>query len=206
MVNNVVNNTAQVRLLWSLSGTPWAVNVLHAIEGATSGVDQGTADTIAAELKINTDMAPWLGDLYSGVQLQAVGVRDLNSAHAPEFIAQVNRGGGAGSQMLPPQVAVCVTLRTAKAGQSYRGRAYLGGLAIAASIGAGTIAPTNSARAAQFITGCKTAIGKVNPGGLGAWKLAVASQKLGVSNEVTQIQVRDNVFDTQRRRAIPGAW
>jgi hypothetical protein len=35
-------------------------------------------------------------------------------------------------------------------------------------------------------------------------ELAVASRKLGVSNPVTGIQVRDLRWDTQRRRIVPG--
>lgn len=199
MPSLIINNTVQMRLVWAHSGTPFAVNVLHGIKDV--GISSPTQDGVNAlfeDLKTRFSTASIRSQINSSISLASVGLRDLNTANEPEFVSTGAPVAGSGSvELLPLNIAACATLRTSKAGPSYRGRFYMTGYTegmSSAGMMAATVGPALVAWLEQVQTAMDTA-------GLG---LAVASRKLGVSNAVTAIQVRDNRWDTQRRRIVPG--
>jgi hypothetical protein len=103
-------------------------------------------------------------------------------------------GTASGSNALPPQNSIVVTLRTGAPGASRRGRMYLPFRGMSGCTATGLVA-----------TGAQEAIGDGIAAFFGAVNLAtvqhvvVASQKTGQTHNVTTIEV-GNVFDTQRRR------
>lgn len=195
----VIDNTAQIRLIWQYQNLDVAVNVYHGIKQDPIGsIDQADATKLAQELATQFGLSTLKANLNTSWKLATVGVRDLNSANNPEYLAAVAGSSGTyASEILPLNVAMCVTLRTGKAGTSYRGRSYISGWTEGSSTGGNATAAVQS-QAEDWITRVKNALDT------SGFTLAVASRKLGKSEAVTSIQARDTRWDTQRRRIVPG--
>jgi hypothetical protein len=112
--------------------------------------------------------------------------------------------GGAGGTSLPNNVAMCVSLRTAQAGRSFRGRNYICGIPSAQR-------STNNLLESSFVSDVIDAWTTV---GLAAvddgWVPVVVSRfhdgaprTTGVATEITSTIATDNIIDSQRRR-LPG--
>lgn len=204
----VVPNAAVLRLIWSLSGQPYAVNVLGVNKNAVSTITQTTVNTLGAAIKTSFSSSGLAGVVGTAVSLQSVGLRDINSANQPElFDVGAAVPGTAVGDLLPPQIALVVTLRSALAGRSFRGRCFLTGYAESANGATGQA----SAGAGTASSGFTVAIA----GNLGAsgFSLAIISRPApgaspprptGMVNNVIAHVVRDLVWDTQRRRAVAG--
>jgi hypothetical protein len=198
----VIDNTAQVRIVWANGGTPFAVNVLHGIkDDPLSAVDAARAQTLADALQARLAAVSTTSksNLRTSITLGQVGIRDLNSPNNAEFIATPGTAFGfsGSTELLPLNVAACVTLRTAKAGQRYRGRVYLSGWTEGASV-AGLMSDGAKTASTDIVSAMNAAL---DDAGL---SMSVASRINGTSQAVTSIVARDNVWDTQRRRIIPG--
>lgn len=200
----VVPNAAQMRLIWSFGGQLYAINVLGVVANAVA-ITQAITNTVGAAVKTGFASSALNAALYTGVQLVNVGLRDVRTAHQAEFLdsgAAVT--GTMAGDALPPQIALCITLRTAQAGASWRGRVYLPGFAEAFNAGGGT---ANSGTAAvAFVTAIKSALttSGMDLGVLSRPNTAVNPLLTGFITPVTSIVCRDLVWDTQRRRAVAG--
>lgn len=217
----VVTNAVQVRLLgsYSLNGV---VNVLAARKTAGTTITQTLANTVGAAIK-----SAWtsrIGALCgSNTSLVRVGLRDLTAANQPEFLdtgAPVS--GALASEGLPPQTALCVTLRTAKSGKSFRGRVYVWGFTENENTATGVASTAAVNAATAFIGDIQSALSTsqltlavLSRPSLAfvdtrVWTLANGSTQtdvLGRGNAnpggvepVTVIQSRNNSWETQRRR------
>lgn len=217
-----ITNGAQVRLIWTYGTGQLGFNVLGAIVSGTVTFNLALANALDSALKtaFTTHLA---SKCATSTQLVRVGVRDLRADNQPEF-----RGTGAAAagtavgDPLPVQVATCITLRTAMAGRSFRGRVYLGGFAESENDTTGlSLAATNTA-ALAFLNAVDAAMAS---NGL---PLAVLSrpaeryqmikrtfledgtehdeiryevkQKTGVATDVISLESRSNIWETQRRR------
>jgi len=219
----VIPNAVQVRLLFNLAGSG-AVNVLGAQRPAGLVIDQTITNTVGAAIK-----AAWstnIGPLCIGnVALVRVGLRDLGSANRPEFLdsgAQATGTAPAGDS-LPPSTAMCITLKTALSGKSFRGRVYLGGfdeaqngasgaaLQAAADAGVAFITAIGAALTASTMTlavlsrpAFATVTNKTTTFSDGSTQVETISRTNahpGTSQAVTLIQSRNLGWETQRRRA-----
>lgn len=194
----VIPNTAQVTLLWTLSGTPWAMNVLHYTIPSTMGVDTALAEGIFTQAKTdmsNAGLRPMLGSNWA---FSGVSVRDLRGPNLPLFTSTgAALAGTAATETMPAQNCVCVTLRTALAGRSFRGRVYLSGFAEVANLGSGLIATAARDASANFINNIRQLIPATFADEI---QLVVASRTLLETNAVQSAVVRDAVWDAQRRR------
>lgn len=196
----VIPSTVLVRLIWGYGGAPSAINVLAFRKLDGTAVDQGKADAVDAAIK-SAHTSSGLRALQIGaVELQKASIRDISAPNLPEFIGSGASQGGTqtGGKQLPPQVALVVTLRTAKAGKAYRGRCYVplwGDSALAAG-GVATAAATTAAKA--FVDAVDSGLTPLG------YDLTVASRKLLTNELVTTTQVRDATWDTIRRRAVAG--
>lgn len=195
----VVPDTARVNLIWQMAGADHMVNVLHYNIGSSVGVGQATADDLAAD--VQAAYAASGLDAYQANEyvLDRVTVRDIRTANQPEFSASVADGGVSVEAPLPPGVALVVTLRTALSGRRYRGRTYLGGWAVNANGSMGQAIPGAITAAEAFMTDMMSHSVQAS-----TWTLGVMSTVLNAINNVTSVAVRDNVWDSQRRRAVPG--
>lgn len=218
----VVPNTVEVRLLWSLVGAG-AVNVLHATATGGLVVNQALANTLGSAIKSSFG-STWGPHVAANRTLSRVGVRDLRGPNLTEYLdtGAVAAGTGVGDP-LPPQAAICITLRTGKAGKSYRGRVYLPGGIEADNDTTGTIATAASTAAVAFITGIQSAMTASGltlavtskpaerttlvrntfhaDGSQTTKTLSETTAKSGESNAVTSSASRDARWETQRRRA-----
>jgi hypothetical protein len=210
--NRVIPNCAEIRLNWVQENGRPVHNVLHGSYSGTFNGSQAQANSILAAL---TSGANWTAmQTFLGLQtaLTTVSIRNLGVAHSP-YIDSLS-GGASGTTTgtsLPNEVAAVITLRTASNGPQFRGRIYVPGFASNA-LGAGnTIAAT-----------AVTAIG--NWGSIIAGALQAQGYIFGIAHfsrlaytgvggaqhparpaglvPITSVVVRDNHWDTQRRRGL----
>lgn len=219
----IIPNCVELRLLWTWAGQG-AVNVLHAIAPAGFVVNQTTTNSLGTAIKASFG-STWGTVCANTTQLVRVTLRDKRIANAAEFLdtGAAALGTVVGAEPLPPQTALCITLRTAQSGKSFRGRVYLGGATEADNAAGGVISATGQTAAINFVTGIQTAL--TNNGSL---QLAVATRaaeqtvvnattthtdgtttvkrlytvqaKAGNATPVTVIQSRGTNWETQRRR------
>lgn len=199
MASLVINNTVQVRLIWQQGSIDSAVNVLHGIKDDPLGtIDQARADGVATNI-CNAMLTRPRGNINQNWRLVRVGIRDLDQPNNPEFVGVPTTAysGTSVAELLPLNVAACVTLRTAKAGASYRGRVYLSGWTEGSS-NQGVMSTTAVSDATAIVDGMHEGLDA------SGFTMSVASRVLGVSTPITSWVCRDQRWDTQRRRIIPG--
>lgn len=198
MPSLVIPDTVQLRLYWSALTAPLAVNVLHLIDFGAPAVDQDLADDVGAIVVANFTSSGLKARIADDITLETVGVRSLDTANQPEYLFTAAVAGTDIADPLPYGNAICVTLRTAMAGQSYRGRVYLPGFTEASNTSTNRVLAATGVDCVDFLTENQTDLGAI---GL---NLCVASRTLLESNPVTSITTRDLIWDTQRRRNLVG--
>lgn len=208
----VIPNAAQIVLNWSLGSGRTAHNVLTGrYNGAFAGsVSQSTA--LFTALAGASQFAPMGAFLSTTTIFTGLTVRDLGVANQP-LIASTGAGpaGTAAGGELPNEVAICVTFRTAFTGPQNRGRMYLPGWATQA-LGAGnTIAATTVTAVsnwASIIAGALAASGYTLSIAHPARQAYIGSTgtqhpaRVAGTVPVTTVVVRDNHWDSQRRRGL----
>lgn len=205
----VIPDTVQAQYHMSVAGRSITV-VTHMVVpvAATVTVNQANALFDAVKALWSANLAAFASP-ETGFNLAAL--KDLRTVGLP-FVVSTNPiavGTAPAGEALPRQVAAVLTIRTARAGKSYRGRMYWGGFA------------ENANDSTQHMTAAaKTAIdafctGFINAVNINGWQLGVAHRPttfdpdtglptapgLGFTTPATQVLCRDNVWDTQRRRA-----
>jgi hypothetical protein len=206
-----VDHAALLRLVWGLNGQDTAINVLGVHNPSNTEITQGMADSLGAAIKTAFTTSGQAAHIHPNVSLSRVGIRAIHDPNLPEFTDGGDQVQGVGTGfLLPPQTCLVVTLRTAFAGRSFRGRSYLWGYSSDSNTFLGVAASAAGTAAKAFIDAINTALAA--PG----FALAVVSRPVysdadppilirpGFVNAVTLTMVRDLVWDTQRRRSIPG--
>lgn len=199
MPSVVIPDVWSASIDWALNGEIRMTNVLHFIL-ANPVINQSFADAVATDIQQAFVSSNWEDEVATVIGLERVRCRSLDTANQAEWTGIINDDGLNAGTVMPLQNSVVVTLRTALAGRSYRGRVYLGGLTEAANGSNGAISTTTRDRAQAFIDDIG---GEIFTGGRGS--LCVASRKLLTANSVTSVVTRDGVWDTQRRRNRPTA-
>lgn len=208
MAKKVIPNCVEIKLHW-LYGTVVGFNVLHAQRGSVT-VNQALADGLFTTLAPQLNASGLAAVLHTTTGFQHVGVRDLSTADQPEFVSTGTAvSGTATGNILPPQVALCVTYKANLVGRSNRGRSYLGGFADSATTTQGRATPAATAAAQGFMQtvnatlaaqGLTPAIGQIAlPQRTNAAGETLPARPAGTVPIVTTT-VLDNIFDTQRRR------
>jgi hypothetical protein len=201
----VVPNAAILRLLWSQGGILSAINVLGVVNGSNIAITQALTNTIGTAIKSALSSSGHTTAIGSTIALSNIGLRDIRSANQAEFLdsnaAQAGTGAG---DLLPLQTCLCITLRTALAGKSFRGRCYLWGYTEGSNTANGGISSTTSSVA--FVTAIKSALvaSGLDLGVLSRPNATLPIPRAGTVTPVTSVVARDSVWDTQRRRAIAG--
>ena len=143
--------TVLVRLIWTKSGVAWAYNVLAAQNSAGTAVTQALANALGTTIKANFTSSGLAANTCLAVGLGNIGVRDINTPNHVEFLdVGAAVPGTAAGKLLPPQNALVVTLRTALAGRSYRGRMYIPGSGESSYTSTGGPATANLTAAQSF--------------------------------------------------------
>lgn len=205
----VIPNTVQVRLMWNLADGSFASNVLHAQKAGVL-VDQTMADDLYTNITGAAGFAAYMDLLSSDVSLLRVGIKDLDTANQVEWESSAAASPGTGvGNALPEEVALVVTLRTNLAGRAHRGRVYLGGFIVTTCTAQGKATGALTAAAATFIQNVSDAMdalglqfGVAHRGHaeyVNARGVTVPAELPG-TDPVQAVIVRDNQFDSQRRR------
>lgn len=208
----LVPNVAIIRLDWSLDGGRAAFNIMH---GRYSGPFAGTQTQATAIFTALTSGAQWtaLAAFFgTGTQVTGVEIKDINTA-GNVFIPSTGAAvpGTSVSAPLPDEVAAVISLRTAKTGIANRGRIYIPGWATNALATGNVIAPAavtalgnwaqtiKTAMAAQGYTMCIAQPARAEyTGSTGTVHPARAAS----STDVSTLLVRDNHWDSQRKRGL----
>lgn len=201
----IVPNAAQMRLIWAHSGQLYALNVMGVVNAGNIAITQALVNAVGAAIKTGFGTSFLNAAVSSAVQLTNVGLRDIRTPNTSELIdTGAAVAGTAGTDFLPPQTAFCVTLRTAFAGRSFRGRCYLPGFAEVQNTAAGV--NTDPSTATAFVAAIKAALisNALDLGVISRPNPDATPPRVGSINTVTAIVSRDGVWDTQRRRAVPG--
>lgn len=195
----VIPNAVLVRLIWAQGGTPYAVNVYGATKSGAVTVDQNFANALSTSVKTEVAASGLFANISNTVTHLSTSVRDISQPNRPEYTgnAAPTAGTDAGN-LLPPQVAFCITLRTDLAGKSYRGRSYLPGFTVAHTTATGAATAGLQTNAIAFVNAVKAAMTANN------LTMAVLSRQLLSAAAVTLVQSRNANFETIRGRAIAG--
>ena len=209
MATRVIANCGQLKINWSGPTRTWA-NIYGMIGLPTLPVfDQALANALFTSIAAALPASGLASLLADTVILESISIRSLNSANQPEFVGTGTPVGGGGvGDMLPLSVAACVTLRTAQAGKSFRGRSYISGFTETQNDANGRISTAANTAAQSWVQQIVGALGTHNMG------MAVLSfardaatipaktvvAKPGFGNTVTALLVRNTKWESQRRR------
>jgi hypothetical protein len=155
MVYTPVPNGVAVVLHWQFNGTIAGTNALNARNVTSQAITQTLANAVDADIKAALGSSNLSGALTTSSSLLNVGLRDLStSLPSGEFVgAGAAQPGTASTTELPPNLALCVSLRTQFAGRSFRGRYYQGGFTQGANDPTnGQVTVTAAAAALAFVT------------------------------------------------------
>lgn len=220
----VVTGAALVTLRWNNGGQPMA-NVMAAAILPTTIVGQALANALDTGIKA-AFTASQATHASNNCQLLSVGVRDLSTANLAEYVgAGAPVAGTSVAEYYSRQVALCITLRTSRSGQRFRGRVYLGGYTEAAIDATGNFGTGVAAAGVAFITAIG---GAMTTNGLALAVLSRPAERVvvetttfhadgstdvqtetraartGAITQVISIEARNSVPDTQRRRTGSG--
>lgn len=198
----VIEGTLNIRVIWTLSGVEFAINVLNANIGAAAVVNAAMASTIAGHVGSAHGTSGLNALQPDTVAIDRVDIRDVRTANQPILSAAVGSAGTiVGGDLLPRGNALVVTSRTALAGRSFRGRTYIPGLAETASGLDGRATTAAQDAVSAFLTDFNTSMTTEG------WPLGVASlfsagvrRDPGIINNITGFITRNGVWDRQWRR------
>lgn len=208
----IIDQAAEIVLGWGLEDGKIAHNVLIGrYAGAFSGT-QAQANSMLTALSTGAQWTAMAAFMSNTTTLGAVSIRNIDLRDQP--VIPSNSAGAPGtsaSAALPNEVAICVTLRTAFTGPQNRGRMFVPGFATNA-LGAGNViaagAVTAVANWASIIAGVLSAQGYtwcVGHVARAAYTGSTGTQhpaRLDGTVPITTTAVRDNHWDTQRRRGL----
>lgn|SRR5262245_16619864 len=208
----VISQCAQITMNFILTNGKTGNVVLH---GRYAGGFAGTSAQCQAILSALNTGAAWTAMaafMPTTVFLGGVTIRDLNQANQPLIASSGGaQAGTSASTALPDEVAAVVTKRTSRTGRAFRGRAYVPGWASNAVATGAVIAPavvTALGNWANTWAGALSAQGYTHVLGLPARAAYTGSTgaahpaRAATTQDVTSVVVRDNHWDTQRRRGL----
>jgi hypothetical protein len=208
----VIPNCVRVVIVWNLTDGKQARNVLATTVSANFQVTATVAETLRAGFVVGgnwSTLAAFMPTTSSLAAVELVDIRGLNNA--PVISTGAPTPGTSASPALPSETAICVTLRTAKAGIGFRGRMYVPNFATNA-LGAGD--QVNAAT----ITALNTWVNQIKAqldGQSMTWSLAQPARaaytgSTGTAHParsagtvpLTSWATKDNHWDSQRRRGL----
>lgn len=208
----IAPNCAQITIVWNLADGKIGASVLG---GHYSGAFAGTvaqANSIMTALSTGGAWTALAAFIASTAAINAIRIRDINSANQP-ILQSTNAivPGTSASPAVPSEVALVITERTAFVGRANRGRIYVPGWATNALGTSDTVAAaavTALQNWAQTIPTALSAQGYtlsiVQPARnayTGSTGTPHPARPAG-STPVTSLVVRDNHWDSQRRRGL----
>lgn len=205
-----IPNCIQVRLIYTTPSKANIMNVIHGFSSAQGPLNPNVADTMFTAMVGSGDWPLWLQSLPVDTTFVGFDIRDMRMPNSPLLQHSFTAiPGTAATGPLPPQTCIVLTLRTANAGAQFRGRIFCGALATVNSDATGHISTVGMAAPTHYVSAIGSGFAAIG------WQLGLAQRFLparpGHGNvtlperpaacvPVTATIVRDNIFDTQRRR------
>lgn len=208
-----IDNCAEFVLYSALEGGKVGHMVFHGRYSGTFAGSVAQANGIMAGLFSGAQWTALAAFISNTAQFTTCSIRDLNVENQPLILSTTgNTVGTSVSPALPSETAVVITKRTAFVGPAHRGRIYFPGFATNA-LGAGNVVAAATVTAlnnwAAIISGVLTANGgyvfSIAHHSRIAYTGADGSHHDARANgtvPITTIAVRDNHWDTQRRRGL----
>lgn len=207
-----VPQCAQITLDWTLDGGKIAHNVLYGRYSGGFTATQTTASQIFAALNSGAAWTEMATHLSVDTSFSGVSIRDVNTPNQA-LVTSLGAAvaGTAPAAALPNEVALVVTLRTAQTGRSNRGRMFIPGWAagetqngniasafVVSTLGtwAASIASALSGAGFTWVIGQRERAAYT--GSTGTQHPARAANSVPITSTV----VRDNHWDSQRRRGL----
>jgi hypothetical protein len=207
-----IPSCAQITINWTLSDGKLGHNVLYGRYAGGFHGTQAEANSLLTALAGSSQFSAVRAFMASSSTLSAISIRDVNVVNAP-IISSTSAGapGSGAGAALPNEVAAVITERTASTGRANRGRIYVPNWSVDA-LGTGNVilAATVTALAAwggTFISAFATqgytlVIGqRARAAYIGATGTSHPARP-AQSQAVTSLEVRDNHWDSQRRRGL----
>jgi len=204
-----ITNAGLVTVRWSVEGTE-VMNTLGIAGTASTPPTAAKAAALDAAFKAAFTGGAIATMYRASTALISVGVRSYHIDNQPEVSDPGAAVGGTGTEdTLSPSLGAVVTVRTALAGKSFRGRIFVTGLTELANGGTGTMTQAASNAVQAMIDGWVAALG-----GQG-WQLAVVSRprplkivpeirieaRDGGVTPMTSTEIRSLKWGSQRGRA-----
>lgn len=208
----VIPGCVRVIIKWTLPNGKTANNVLAASVGPAFTATATTAEALRAGFVVGGNWTALAAFMPTSGSLAAVELLDIRQPNnAPVLSTGAATPGTSASTPIPGEVAVVATLRTAKAGQGFRGRMYIPNFATNAIAAGDVVAPA-------VLTAINTWLGQVNAQLAGqnmVWALAQPARAAYIGSTGTShparaagvvplvsFATRDNHWDSQRRRGL----
>jgi hypothetical protein len=211
--NQPVTGGLEVKLTWTLNGTPSALNILHYLQAPITPMTQARADAISTIHKTAFTSSAHVANVWTGVALATVAVRDMGSNTNPWYIgAGIAVPGTSAANPLPAATAAVISIPTGLRGRSFNGRVYLWGFTEDANDAGGGLAVGPGENARLFIANATTSMSgsqQSNLAVLSRFTTPPGAEKPLERNPpilsvASGVLLRDNRWDVQRRRAVPG--
>jgi len=211
--NLPVTGGIEVKLTWTLNGTPSALNILHYLQAPVTPMTQARADAISVIHKTAFTSSSHTASIWTGVALATVSVRDMGDNTNPWYIgAGAAVPGASAANPLPAATAAVISIPTGKRGRSFNGRVYLWGFTEDANDVGGGIAAAAGTNAVAFISNATTSMSGSQQSNLAV--LSRFTTPPGATESIERVPplltvasgvvLRDSRWDVQRRRATPG--
>lgn len=212
--NLPVPQGVQLKLIWTLNGAEAAINILNWANPQNNIVNQAAADAIDSGVKAGLASSGLGAQLYSGVALARIEVRDLTQNSNPWYLGTgAAVAGTSAANPLPAATSFVVSLTTGFRGRSFNGRYYQWGYTEDANDVNGGCTVVASTATRNFLIAITSTMGAVPR----VFSCAVLSRFTTTPGSTTPTErnpplltvingftVRDQRWDVQRRRAIPG--
>lgn len=203
-----------VRLNWSLANGRIAHNILYATYTGTPALGVATAQAIYAGMINGALWSSMAAFMIPATTFTGVTILDVRSTTGVEFnsTGAASPGTSAGTG-LPDEVAIVITLKTAKRGPSGRGRIFLPGWASTATAAGGVV---NAATITAINAWAATNVAGVIATNIGSPVLGLPARQAYTSPvtgrvfdaraattvPIATFNVKDNHWDSQRRRGL----
>lgn len=200
----VIPNGVEIDLAWISNGRIMK-NTCFAEAPTSLAITPALADSITTALNSLFTSSGLVALQSSGGRGPAAQLRDVRDVGFPLVTGSVQGATGTGTtDLLPSQIAACLTVRTARAGRQFRGRMFIPGFVEIANDATNHMTAATKTALDAYAAGLPNAL---NQSGL---QFSVCHRPLyltdgsigtpGSLQHVTQVVCRDNVWDTQRRR------
>lgn len=210
-----IPNDIRVRMVWlDTVSTRNMYSFIDAQVAPTFALTPAIVSAVQASLvaSYNANIASFQPTSISFFGCDMRDIRPPGNNSIVTAVPATGTSGTSASPLLPHGVAAVLTKRTARAGQAFRGRMYLPGWAQNADTGDGVITATLVTALGVFASGILSALSGQSM--IPALAQPARNQYAGITGTVhparpagvvplTSLTLRNNAWDSQRRRGSP---